>query len=230
MKKSAFTLVEILIVVILFGLLSGIILKTYTTITKVAFRIEQDKELAKETLVLSQVLQNIAAEATIDYSKYTDLKNTNGIVDTLYLTGGQWDETQLFSTWNCEEAVKLYDEDYNSSQSEESNTKNEKSDFSSCKLMLKRGEQEFALLWTEKLLQSKMHFKVIPYQSTIEAITITWDSILWKPWFWILGAVYSPFYNPKKRSNSSILPIQLFFGLHGATPNLYELKETSDED
>ena len=72
MKKSAFTLVEILIVVILFGLLSGIILKTYTTITKVAFRIEQDKELAKETLVLSQVLQNIAAEATIDYSKYTD--------------------------------------------------------------------------------------------------------------------------------------------------------------
>lgn len=98
MKKSAFTLVEILIVVILFGLLSGIILKTYTTITKVAFRIEQDKELAKETLVLSQVLQNIAAEATIDYSKYTDLKSTNGIVDTLYLTGGQWDETQLFST------------------------------------------------------------------------------------------------------------------------------------
>ena len=96
MKKSAFTLVEILIVVVLFGLLSGIILKTYTTITKVAFRMEQDKELAKETLILSQVLQNIAAEATIDYSKYTDLKK--GITDTLYLTGGQWDETQLFST------------------------------------------------------------------------------------------------------------------------------------
>ena len=73
MKKSAFTLVEILIVVILFGLLSGIILKTYTTITKVAFRIEQD-------------------------SKYTDLKNTNGIVDTLYLTGGQWTGSQIFST------------------------------------------------------------------------------------------------------------------------------------
>lgn len=228
MKKSAFTLVEIIIVIVLFGMLSMIILETYTTITKVAFRMEQDKELAKETLILSQVLQNIAAEATIDYSKYTDLKSTKGITDTLYLTGGQWDETQLFSTWNCEEAVKLYDEDYSSSQLEESNTKNEKSDFSSCKLMLKRGEQEFALLWTEKLLQSKMHFKVIPYQSTIEAIT--WDSIPWKPWFWILGAVYSPFYNPKKRSNSSILPIQLFFGLHGTTPNIYELNEILDEN
>ena len=158
MKKSAFTLVEILIVVVLFGLLSGIILKTYTTITKVAFRMEQDKELAKETLVLSQVLQNIAAEATIDYSQ----------------------------------------------------------------------DQEFALLGTGKFLQSKMQFKVIPYAPALESLK--WWTTGAKPWFWILGAVYSPFYDPQKRSNSSILPIQLFFGLHGATPNLYELKETSDED
>ena len=221
MKKSAFTLVEILIVVVLFGLLSGIILKTYTTITKVAFRIEQDKELAKETLVLSQVLQNIAAEATIDYSKYIDLKNTNGIVDTLYLTGGQWDETQLFSTWNCGEAVKLYDEKYREN-------KDQNADFSSCKLMLQKGDQEFALLGTGKFLQSRMQFKVIPYTSALESLK--WWTTAAKPWFWILGAVYSPFYDPQKRSNSSILPIQLFFGLHGATPNLYELKETSDED
>ncbi len=221
MKKSAFTLVEILIVVILFGLLSGIILKTYTTITKVAFRIEQDKELAKETLVLSQVLQNIAAEATIDYSKYTDLKNTNGIVDTLYLTGGQWTGSQIFSTWTCEEARNLYDEKYREN-------KDQNADFSSCKLMLQKGDQEFALLGTGKFLQSRMQFKVIPYTSALESLK--WWTTAAKPWFWILGAVYSPFYDPQKRSNSSILPIQLFFGLHGATPNLYELKETSDED
>ena len=221
MKKSAFTLVEILIVVILFGLLSGVILKTYTTITKVAFRIEQDKELAKETLVLSQVLQNLAAEATIDYSQYHDLKNTNGITDTLYLTGGQRTGTQLFSTWNCEAARNLYDEQYR--ENKEGNA-----DFSSCKLMLKKGDQEFALLGTGKFLQSKMQFKVIPYASALKSLE--WWTTGAKPWFWILGAVYSPFYNPKKRSNSSILPIQLFFGLHGTTPNLYELKETSDED
>ena len=182
---------------------------------------EQDKELAKETLVLSQVLQNIAAEATIDYSKYTDLKSTNGITDTLYLTGGQWDETQLFSTWNCGEAVKLYDEKYREN-------KDQNADFSSCKLMLQKGDQEFALLGTGKFLQSKMQFKVIPYASALESLK--WWTTPAKPWFWILGAVYSPFYDPQKRSNSSILPIQLFFELHGATPNLYELKETSDED
>ena len=221
MKKSAFTLVEILIVVILFGLLSGIILKTYTTITKVAFRIEQDKELAKETLVLSQVLQNIAAEATIDYSQYHDLKNTNGITDTLYLTGGQRTGTQLFSTWNCENARNLYDEKYREN-------KDQNTDFSSCKLMLQKGDQEFALLGIGKFLQSRMQFKVIPYVSALESLG-SWATAA-KPWFWILGAVYSPFYDPQKRSNSSILPIQLFFGLHGATPNLYELKETSDED
>ena len=221
MKKSAFTLVEILIVIVLFGLLSGIILKTYTTITKVAFRIEQDKELAKETLVLSQVLQNIAAEATIDYSQYHDLKNTNGITDTLYLTGGQRTGTQLFSTWNCENARNLYDEKYR--ENKEGNA-----DFSSCKLMLKKENQEFALLGTGKFLQSRMQFKVIPYTSALESLK--WWTTAAKPWFWILGAVYSPFYDPQKRSNSSILPIQLFFGLHGATPNLYELKETSDED
>lgn len=98
MKKSAFTLVEILIVVVLFALLSGIILQTYSTITKVAFRMEQDKELAKETLILSQVLQNIAEEATIDYEQYPDLTKNNGITDKLYLTGGQWTGTQIFST------------------------------------------------------------------------------------------------------------------------------------
>ena len=88
--KKAFTLVEIIIVIVIFALLSGAILRTYTTITKIAFRIEQDKELAKEVLILSQVLHNIAEEAAIDYEKYQakgiDLKQEKGITDTLYLT------------------------------------------------------------------------------------------------------------------------------------------------
>lgn len=238
MKKSAFTLVEILIVIVLFGLLSGIILETYTTITKVAFRMEQDKELAKETLILSQVLQNIAEEATIDYSQYTDLKSKNGITDTLYLTGGQWTGTQIFSTGNCEQAGKLYNENYKEK-------KDQNADFSWCKLILQKGEDknnQFTLLGTWKFLQSKMQFKVIPYDSSQEIVNQLQElsnpsedelkaiTEQWKPWFWILGAVYSHFYDPKKWSNSSILPIQLFFGLHGTTPSLYELNETTDEN
>jgi hypothetical protein len=45
-------------------------LKTYSTITQVSFRIGQDKELAKESLILSQVLDNISQTATIDYERY----------------------------------------------------------------------------------------------------------------------------------------------------------------
>nr|MBR6100033.1 hypothetical protein [bacterium] len=45
-------------------------LKTYSTITQVSFRIGQDKELAKESLILSQVLDNISQTATIDYKRY----------------------------------------------------------------------------------------------------------------------------------------------------------------
>ena len=36
----------------------------------ISFRIGQDKELAKESLILSQVLDNIAQTATIDYERY----------------------------------------------------------------------------------------------------------------------------------------------------------------
>jgi hypothetical protein len=48
-------------------------LKTYSTISQVSFRIGQDKELAKETLILSQVLDNISQTATIDYDAYAPL-------------------------------------------------------------------------------------------------------------------------------------------------------------
>lgn len=90
MKKSAFTLMEILIVVVLFGLLSGIIIQSYVTISRIGLRMEQDKTLAKESLLLTQILQNIAAEATIDYDRYEEekinLQEKKGIIEKLYLT------------------------------------------------------------------------------------------------------------------------------------------------
>lgn len=231
MKKSAFTLVEILIVVVLFGMLSGIILQTYATITKVAFRMEQDKELAKEALILSQVLQNISEEATLDYERYKneniDISDQNGIVDKLYLTGGQRTGTQISSSGNCENSINLYDENYLE------NKKEENSDYSNCSLVLERGnsEETILLLWTGKMMQSSIMFKVIPFDSAIDSINDQdGTSKIWKPGFWILGALYSNFYDPKKWSNSSILPLQLFFGLKGKTASIYELTDETHED
>lgn len=87
MYKKAFTLIEVLIVLALFGMLSGIILKTYTTISQVSFRIHQEKEIAKEALMLSQVLESLSQTMTIDYSKYEreKVQKDKGIVDILYL-------------------------------------------------------------------------------------------------------------------------------------------------
>ena len=70
-------------------MLAGIIIKTYTTISQVSFRLQQEKEIAKEALVLSQVLDNLAQSTTIDYERYksSDLVANNGVVDTLYLSG-----------------------------------------------------------------------------------------------------------------------------------------------
>ena len=215
--KKAFTLVEIIIVIVIFALLSGAILRTYTTITKIAFRIEQDKELAKEVLILSQVLHNIAEEATIYYEKYQakgiDLKQEKGITDTLYLTWGMRTGTEIASVGDCEKSSNLYTSSYQT----------EKSEFSGCKLLLTKEyapDTAITLLWNGNINQSKMKFKVIPYLPNNQQDS---DIDTGKPGFRILGSIYSAFYNPQRRENKSVFPIQLFLGLQGKTPNIYDI-------
>ena len=225
MKRKAFTLAEILIVLVIFWMMIGIILKTYTTISQVSFRIGQDKELAKETLILSQVLDNISQTATIDYDKYEspsvniDLNSTKWFVDVLYLTWDIWTGTMITSTWSCEYSSWLYNEDYERPTIEE---------WEPCRLILKRWEgPETILLWDPEnssweYLISKIKFRVIPYDTSKDIISwwVT-EYSPWQPAFWTIGAIYSKFYNPKKRSTSSIIPIQFFFGLKWKTPNIY---------
>lgn len=44
-KKKGFTLIELVIVIVLFSLLIGVIFQTYTTISKATFKLEQEKTL-----------------------------------------------------------------------------------------------------------------------------------------------------------------------------------------
>lgn len=224
MKRKAFTLAEILIVLVIFWMMIGIILKTYQTISQVSFRIGQDKELAKETLILSQVLDNISQTATIDYDKYAPmgldyLYSVKWFVDTLYLTWDIWTGTMITSTGQCEASSWLYNEEYERPTEIEN----------PCRLILKRWESgpETILLWEPEnssweYLVSKIKFRVVPYDTSKNIISwwIT-EYNPWQPAFWTIGAIYSKFYNPKKRSTSSIIPIQLFFGLKWETPNIY---------
>lgn len=85
--KKWFTLIELVIVMAIIGILSVILLKTYTWITQMTFRVQQTKNVHQEALHLAQVMQNFADNNAIDFSAYTWLATTQWIVDALYLKG-----------------------------------------------------------------------------------------------------------------------------------------------
>ena len=230
MKKNWFTLAEILIVVILFWMLAGIIIKTYTTISQVSFRLQQEKEIAKEALVLSQVLDNLAQSTTIDYDQYKssdlDLVATNGIVDTLYLSGDDG-KYQISSINTCLSAQELYEQ----VEKSELKTENQKEE-TPCQLSFtgttKDWKTSHLLLDGKNFKLSKMQFKIIPFiwkaklkeKLETDASETPKD---WKPAFWILGTLYSNYYNPNKWTNNISLPLQFFFSLQGKTESLYSI-------
>lgn len=76
MIKKAFTLVETMIVLVIIGILAVVLTQSYLTISKIAFTIEQEKNLSEEALMLTQMIQSITEDATIDYEKY------NGSLET----------------------------------------------------------------------------------------------------------------------------------------------------
>lgn len=225
MKKSAFTLVEILIVVVLFGLLSGIILQTYTTISQVSFRIHQEKEIAKEALILSQVLENLAQTTTIDYDQYqrNSLQERHWIVDTLYLKDDR-DKLSLKTTGNCLPSTGTIP-----SASQDNTPPNNAEQDSLCQLILTQGEKKITLLDWKNFKLSKFQFKIIPYIGNKKLKELYKNNgplpdnlpPSGQPAFWLIGSLYSNFYNPDKRSNNIALPLQLFFSLQGKTESLY---------
>ena len=234
MKKNWFTLAEILIVVILFWMLAGIIMKTYTTISQVSFRIQQEKEIAKEALVLSQVLDNLAQSTTIDYDQYksSDLVTNNGIVNTLYLSGDNG-KYKISSSDSCKEDDKITEKLENSDLSTEKSE-----DLNPCQLLLTTtiGGQTTSLLDGQNFKLSKIQFKIIPFiwkrelKKSLQAENPDLSKLPqdWKPAFRLLGTLYSNYYNPKKPTNNLSLPLQLFFSLQGETESLYSDTNTND--
>ena len=209
-------------------------MKTYTTISQVSFRIQQEKEIAKEALVLSQVLDNLAQSTTIDYDQYksSDLVTNNGIVDTLYLSGDAR-KYQISSSKSCKEddniTKKLENSDLSTEKSE---------DLNPCQLLLTTttGGQTTSLLDGKNFKLSKIKFKIIPFiwkrelKEKLQSETSDLSKLPqdWKPAFRLLGTLYSNYYNPQKRTNNISLPLQLFFSLQGETESLYSDTNTND--
>ena len=239
MKNKAFTLVEILIVVWLFWLLSGIILQTYTTISRISYRIQQEKEIAKEALVLTQVLENLAQTTTIDYSeyKYPKLQRSEGIVSELHLKDENNQGITINTTGTCFQASELREQKENWSSSElellpvenEKKLKNIRN--SNCKLILEKNWEGITLLDSKKFNISQAQFKIIPfisnqdlqkiYASESQNPDISKLPPAGKPGFWLFITLTSKHYTPSQRSNNVVLPLQTFVSLQWTTPSIY---------
>lgn len=207
-------------------MLAGIIIKTYTTISQVSFRLQQEKEIAKEALVLSQVLDNLAQSTTIDYKRYksSDLVSNNGIVESLYLKGDNGDLYQISSINTCLTDQELYEQ----AEKSEPKTKNQKEE-APCQLLLTSSNQDWEtthlLLDGKNFKLSKMQFKIIPFiwKEDLKKNLASETPQDWKPAFRLLGTLYSHFYNPNKWTNNISLPLQFFFSLQGKTESLYSI-------
>ena len=237
MKNKAFTLVEILIVVWLFWLLSGIILQTYTTISRISYRIQQEKEIAKEALVLTQVLENLAQTTTIDFSKHLNLQSSNGMVSELHLKDEKNQGITINTTGTCFQASKLREqkENWSSSEPELLPVENEETlktiRNSNCKLILEKNWKGITLLDSKKFNISQAQFKIIPFISNQELQNIyaseNQDSNIsklppaGKPGFWLFITLTSKHYTPSQRSNNVVLPLQTFVSLQWTTPSIY---------
>ena len=239
MKNKAFTLVEILIVVWLFWLLSGIILQTYTTISRISYRIQQEKEIAKEALVLTQVLENLAQTTTIDYSEYSYsyLQSSGGMVSELYLKDEKNQGITIKTDGACFQASQLREQKQKENwlSSELLPVENEETlkiiRNSNCKLILKKDREEITLLDSKKFNISQAQFKIIPFISNQELQNIyasenqnTDISKLppaGKPGFWLFITLTSKHYTPSQRSNNVVLPLQTFVSLQWTTPSIY---------
>ena len=233
MKNKAFTLVEILIVVWLFWLLSGIILQTYTTISRISYRIQQEKEIAKEALVLTQVLENLAQTTTINDSKYrySDLQSSGGMVSELHLKDEKNQGITINTTGTCFQASELREQKQLEllPVEKEGTLKNIRN--SNCKLILKKNRETITLLDSKKFNISQAQFKIIPFISNQELQNIyasesqnTDISKLppaGKPGFWLFITLTSKHYTPSQRSNNVVLPLQTFVSLQWTTPSIY---------
>lgn len=216
-----FTLLEMLIVITIIGILAVVLTESYITISRTALKVEQEKNMSEESLILTQVFQAISDEATIDYDAYSghgiDLKKKWWFTDILYLTWWQWSWTSIYTTWDS--CLELD----NNFQANDGGTYPDYSEkiqnaLSGCELVLQQWDEITTLTSKWKVITSKVMFKIIPYDSDKNYFNKTDEGYIamndvHQPAFWMFIHLYAPFYQPTW-TNKIDQPLQLFFNLN----------------
>lgn len=202
-----FTLVEMLIVVVVVAMLATVLFRTYSTISEITFRLQQEKTVMQDSLVLSQILQNSADAASIEYSHYgTGLVSSSGLTDILYLR----DATHAYAIFTTGQCVSMTWEIVSFSAEQLKNP---------CQLVMQTsGQALISLTDPDHTVVSKARFKVIPYQDPKAQLSSIKDTekplflTLQQPGFWLFMQAYSPRFGQDWLRHVS-LSLQQFFTL-----------------
>jgi len=211
--KKAFTLIETIIVVVIIGMLSAILMKTYIQMSQISFRVEQEKKVTQELLFVSQVLQNLADRNTLNYNKYVNqdlefLKDHEWMTEVLYLSGLDGD-ISVYSEW--EDCVDPADEFPNSDDLDYR---------PQCRIEMEQNGKKIQLTNPKKAYVSKVIFKIIPFASldmyynpdNSALCDTNYITCLHHPGFWVLGNLYNTNFWRQRTTNINI-PLQQFFTL-----------------
>ena len=201
--KKAFTLIELLIVIVILGILTLVLFSAYNKISEISFRVEQERKVNEELLFLSEVLQNFANRNSIDFDKYeNDLANLKWFTWVLYLS---WEDGQfsIYTSWNC------------ANYSEAPTSENLDG---GCSFFFQKADGNAIKLTNDSVYFSQAKFKIIPYSdkyfsSGDKACSTNYFACVNDDGFWLFTDVYPRYYNTWVWSNNIHVLVQHFFNI-----------------
>lgn len=198
MKKSAFTLAEVLITTVILWILSVILFRSYNTISDSLFRISNENLIVREWIFLLEVLENKVANAKIDFEWY-DVKPVNNSWFTDRLILKRWDDKiEFLFSGNCNQKLSWTAEI-------SMFIKNNR-----CYLVMIENDDVVEITDSKKVFLLDPEFRLMPYQPN--NFTWTKPTDRFHEWFWIKTTIIPMNYG-NLRSTQTTLPIQTFFNL-----------------
>lgn len=203
--KKAFTLIELLIVIVILGILTLVLFSAYNKISEISFRVEQERKVNEELLFLSEVLQNFANRNSIDFEKYTgelDLVWLSWFTNTLFLS---WEDGQfsIYTSWSC----VAYSVAPLSDQLD-----------GWCSFYFDQEGSDPVKITNDSVYFSQAKFKIIPYSDKYfssggTACNTNYFACVNDDGFWLFTDVYPRYYNTWVWSNNIHVLVQHFFNI-----------------
>jgi len=203
--KKAFTLIELLIVIVILGILTFVLFSAYNKISEISFRVEQERRVNEELLFLSEVLQNFANRNSIDFDQYgTGLVDMKWFTWTLYLS---WEDGKfsIYTSWSCVEYSKTPTSGHLDGW---------------CSFYFSSGDKVVKLT-NDSVYFSQAKFKIIPYSDDYfsselngaELCETNYFACVNDDWFWLFTDVYPRAYTTWVWSNNIHVLVQHFFNI-----------------